>query len=737
MEIDVWYDVRNPQQWQREPAALYAETLEQIAWADTLGFGAAWLSEHHFTDEGYLPGLTAMLGAMAMRTTRMRLGTAVLLAPLYHPLRLAEEMAVVDALSGGRLDLGIAPGYRLKEFEVMGVPKAERGTRTDEIIELLIAAWTTPRVTYRGRHFQFDDVAVAPKPVQQPHPPLWIGGSTPAAARRAARFGANFMPDSGAPVEVFELYRDECAAAGRPVGEVATNLVVHVCDDPERGWNDVKEHYFYVRSVYQQWFAEAGDLTQVDDSVRVADDLPRGAYVVGTPDMVIEAIERRREGREFDRLIFWARPPGIDIETSSRSLELMATKVLPHFAARRRRADRETRERARRSRLLDAGPSSRRLGRAVGELQEYLPSVKQRVSPDVPSAVSLRLSAATVERLLADESALADLRAFLSAEDLYVVTANAFPYGPFKNRLVMETVFEPDWRDRRRAEYTKGVATILSSIAGDGVSPTIQTAPLGFKPHVTPGVVERFTEHVLKSSPTSSNWRGRRGRRCVWASSPSRSATWRRRRRRSATSARSCSPRPRRRGWRRSPVSTRRRRLRRYGATSASSSTSATRLSSSRTSAPASMPSSTAEVPIVKLQVAAAMRVPEVTPEIVEQLGQFTETVYLSQTMERRGDGPIRRFLNLRDAMTCWEPGEPTEWRTHFHVPVFLDDLDGLGTTRFAIAEALAKHRATPLSDQVEIETYTWDVLPAQFKTGDIVEYVERELTWVLDQLGG
>src|SRR6187401_3596059 len=159
MELDVWYDLRNPLQWWRDPATLYAETLEQIAWADTLGFGAVWLSEHHFTDEGYLPGLMPMLGAMAMRTTRMRLGTAVLLAPLYHPLRLAEEMAVVDALCGGRVDLGIAPGYRLKEFEVMGIPKSERGTRTDEIIELLIAAWTTPRVTYRGRHFDFDDVA--------------------------------------------------------------------------------------------------------------------------------------------------------------------------------------------------------------------------------------------------------------------------------------------------------------------------------------------------------------------------------------------------------------------------------------------------------------------------------------------------------------------------------------------------------------------------------------------------
>ena len=102
-----------------------------------------------------------------------------------------------------------------------------------------------------------------------------------------------------------------------------------------------------------------------------------------------------------------------------------------------------------------------------------------------------------------------------------------------------------------------------------------------------------------------------------------------------------------------------------------------------------------------------------VTPEIVEQLEQFTDTVYLSQTIERHGDGSIRRFLNLRDALTCWEPGgSPMEWRTHFHVPVFLEDLGGFGTTRFAISEALAKHRAKPLSDHVEIETYTWDVLP-------------------------
>ncbi len=363
--------------------------------------------------------------------------------------------------------------------------------------------------------------------------------------------------------------------------------------------------------------------------------------------------------------------------------------------------------------------------------------MKQRVSPDAPSAVSLRLSAATVERLLADQSALADLRAFLAAEDLYVITANAFPYGPFKNRLVMETVFEPDWRDRRRAEYTKGVATILSAIAARRRAARRSRRRRSASSRTSrPASSSASPSTSSTSSPTSS-------------SSPGTSGT---------TVRLGLEPEPF------CHVETTEEAIRYFGEelfTDAAAARLATLAGIGEAEAAAALRAHlgvvfdichqavefedvgasldalvAADVPIVKLQVAAAMRVPEVTPEIVEQLGQFTETVYLSQTMERRGDEPIRRFLNLRDAITCWEPGEPTEWRTHFHVPVFLDDLDGLGTTRFAIAEALAKHRATPLSDQVEIETYTWDVLPAQFKTGDIVEYVERELTWVLEQLG-
>src|SRR6185437_4385339 len=199
--LGVWYDFRNPARWRLPWQQLYRETLDQAVHAEELGFDSIWLSEHHFTDEGYLPCLPAVLGTLAARTSRVRLGTAVLLAPLHHPLRLAEDLAVVDQLSGGRLDVGIAPGYKPDEFAVLGVPKAERGARTNETVEILRLAWAGERFSYAGKHFTFDDVIVAPPPVQPGGPPIWVGGSSLAAARRASRYGLCFMPDSGAGVE--------------------------------------------------------------------------------------------------------------------------------------------------------------------------------------------------------------------------------------------------------------------------------------------------------------------------------------------------------------------------------------------------------------------------------------------------------------------------------------------------------------------------------------------------------
>jgi probable F420-dependent oxidoreductase len=326
--LGVWYDFRNPPRWRLPWQQLYRETLAQAAYAEELGFDSIWLSEHHFTDEGYLPSLPAVLGALAGRTARVRLGTAVLLAPLHHPLRLAEDLAVIDQLSAGRLDVGLAPGYKPDEFAVLAVPRNERGSRTDETIEILRLAWRGAAFSYAGRHFTFEDVTVTPPPVQQPGPPIWIGGSSQAAAGRAARHGACFMPDSGAGPDIYQAYRTQLPAQAGPP-RVATNRVLFAAATRDKAWELCGRHFLYQFNEYRRWFSEAGD---TDSHGAVLDDasvLSPEHYFVGTPDDILAAIRRSQRQLGYEELVFWARPPGMTVEHSTASLELIARHVLP------------------------------------------------------------------------------------------------------------------------------------------------------------------------------------------------------------------------------------------------------------------------------------------------------------------------------------------------------------------------------------------------------------------------
>jgi alkanesulfonate monooxygenase SsuD/methylene tetrahydromethanopterin reductase-like flavin-dependent oxidoreductase (luciferase family) len=338
--LGVWYDFRNPREWRQPWPELYRELLDQAVYAEQLGFSSIWLSEHHFTAEGYLPSLPAMLGALAERTSAARLGTAMLLAPLHHPLRLAEDFAMIDQLSGGRLDVGLAPGYRPKEFAVLGVPKTERGERTNETIEILQRAWQAARdeepFSYAGPHFQFDAVAIAPPPFQQPGPPIWVGGSSRAAAQRAARYGTGFMPDSGAGPEVYQAYRS--AFTGPPEQRrVATNRVLFAADSTDKAWQACGDHLLYQFNWYRRWFSAAGDedahgAEQTDPSV-----LNPEHYFIGTPDDILAAIERSQAKLGYEELVFWARPPGMPVELATASLELIARHVLPALGKTRPR----------------------------------------------------------------------------------------------------------------------------------------------------------------------------------------------------------------------------------------------------------------------------------------------------------------------------------------------------------------------------------------------------------------
>jgi len=369
-------------------------------------------------------------------------------------------------------------------------------------------------------------------------------------------------------------------------------------------------------------------------------------------------------------------------------------------------------------------------------LVNYVPKVKARVAPQVPFGVSLRLSARSAEVLAGTPAEREKVRKFLADNDMYLYTVNAFPYGPFKNQIVKEQVYEPDWRSEERTRYTMNVADVLADVVPDGVSPSIQSAPLGFKPRVTGGdVVASYTQHVLRVAAHLVALEARTGRTVTLALEPEpfcflettdETVAYFKDHLYTGASATALAK------LAGIPISEAHVALRRHVGVVFDICHQAVVYENIADSLQKLVD---AGIPIFKLQEAAAMRVPEVTQKIVDMLARYAKTIYLTQTVEKK-DGKLTRFLNLEDAFQAWrkDPG-PREWRTHFHVPVFLDSLGDFGTTRFAIEDALRFHKAKPLSRQLEIETYTWDVLPDHLKTGDIVDYVTREIEWVRGQL--
>ncbi|MEV8613465.1 metabolite traffic protein EboE [Amycolatopsis sp. NPDC051373] len=370
-------------------------------------------------------------------------------------------------------------------------------------------------------------------------------------------------------------------------------------------------------------------------------------------------------------------------------------------------------------------------------LETYVPEVKRRVSPDAPFGVSLRISGASADRLADDGPERDRLKKYLADNDLYVYTVNAFPHGPFKGRSVMENVYEPDWSTEERVAYTTRVADVLADIAAAGVEPTIQTVPLAYRPKVTgEAYVELFTRNVLRVVAHLVALERRTGRRVKLAIEPEpfcyletieETVRYFSSRLYSRAAAETLS------GLADLPLAEAFGALRRHVGIVFDIGHQAVEFDD----IPASLDLlAGAGVPVFKLQQAAALWVPEVTDEVVRELERFTRTIYLSQTSELR-EGTVTRHLNLSDAIAAWrrDPGGAREWRTHFHVPVFLDDLGPFRTTRFALEQALDRHRAQPQSSHLEIETYTWDVLPEHLKSGDITDYVVRELEFVRDRL--
>jgi alkanesulfonate monooxygenase SsuD/methylene tetrahydromethanopterin reductase-like flavin-dependent oxidoreductase (luciferase family) len=272
-------DLRDPAWAGVSAADRYAAALDMAAWADERGALIISLSEHHGSDDGYLPSPLAFGAAVAARTCTARIMVNALVAPFHDPLRLAEDAAVVDLISGGRLDLTIAGGYVRGEFDMFGVELSERPARVRETVATLRAAWTGEPFEFRGR-----TVRVTPRPAQPGGPRIVLGGSSEAAARRAARIADGFLPSTP---DVWGFYRDECLVLGRDdPGEYpggSTDVVV-LAEDPDAAWAELGPYFLHEANAYGAW--QAAD--DVATGYRTHGDLDElrstGQYRILTPD---------------------------------------------------------------------------------------------------------------------------------------------------------------------------------------------------------------------------------------------------------------------------------------------------------------------------------------------------------------------------------------------------------------------------------------------------------------------
>jgi alkanesulfonate monooxygenase SsuD/methylene tetrahydromethanopterin reductase-like flavin-dependent oxidoreductase (luciferase family) len=313
------YDLRAPA-FGAPAAALYQAALEQCAWAEDHGFLMATLSEHHGSDDGYCPSPLVMAAAITGRTRRLRVLVAALVLPLYDPIRLAEDLAVLDLASGGRVDLVLGAGYRAEELAAFGRTMDERVPLLEEGIAVLRSAWSGDEFSYRDRR-----VRVTPRPGRPEGPGLLLGGSSPAAARRAARLGLGFVP---VDASLWPAYAEACRQHGREAGPAPAldgPRFVHVADDPDAAWARIAPHALHETNTYGAWLAAADER----GPYRTTDDVDTlrtgGEYLVLTPDECVARV------RDSGSLLLHPLMGGLDPDLAWESLELVASKVIPRL----------------------------------------------------------------------------------------------------------------------------------------------------------------------------------------------------------------------------------------------------------------------------------------------------------------------------------------------------------------------------------------------------------------------
>jgi alkanesulfonate monooxygenase SsuD/methylene tetrahydromethanopterin reductase-like flavin-dependent oxidoreductase (luciferase family) len=313
------FDMRAPDFGTPAPQ-LYAAALEMAEWGDAKGFDYVSVQEHHGAHDGYLPTPFVMAAALAARTKRVRIQVGAVVLPLHDPVKVAEQIGVLDLISNGRVDIVLGAGYVQREFDMFRVSLRDRAKLLDAGIEILQRALSGERFTADGR-----EIFIRPLPVQKPYPPMFAGGRVPATARRAARFGLNLYP---LKQDIVPLYVEECRKLGREPGQVIGNVGwIHVSEDPEATWAQVAPHVANVVRSYAEWGGDPNYASLFKGLESLEQIKASGVYRVVTPDEAVAVVaDARAKGLDigFAPLI-----SGLDPDLGWQGLELFVNKVLP------------------------------------------------------------------------------------------------------------------------------------------------------------------------------------------------------------------------------------------------------------------------------------------------------------------------------------------------------------------------------------------------------------------------
>jgi sugar phosphate isomerase/epimerase len=372
------------------------------------------------------------------------------------------------------------------------------------------------------------------------------------------------------------------------------------------------------------------------------------------------------------------------------------------------------------------------LDEVMSSLARHLPAIKARVSADRPLGVGLRLGFAAASGLR-EPGAMDELKRFLAAGGYYVFTINGFPYGAFHGKAVKEDAYKPDWSDPQRQAYTDHLADILSELLPAGQDGSVSTVPCTFKPWAQ-GRLEAITDYLIRHVAHLAGIARRTGQTIALALEPEPYCY--------LETIEETVAFFKERLFDRKGVA----RLAALAGLSAADAEAAMRrhigvcYDVCHAAVEFEDPKASVEqlrangILIAKLQLSSALKVAAFDQESARHLAAFAEPVYLHQVVQK-SNGSLRRFVDLPQALAASGGATGAEWRVHFHVPVFLEQMTHFGTTQSFLAAILALHRADPISRHLEVETYTWDVLPPSYRETDLSSAIARELNWVKAQL--